>query len=134
MTTAEVQKFRAMVPVGAIIEVLCDNNMTYYAGPVNDYEFIWDDTNECFYQIRPNVSAYTQVESPAEIYFTGYSNIQRMVIRTNLEETINFLKNVGKKTDTEIQAILKKIRVLGGELRNTTHIQTSVGYADGHVD
>lgn len=132
MTTLDVQAIRAMAPAGAIIEVFCDNALIYYAGPAKDYEFIWDDTKGCFYQIRPNVSAYTQVQSPVEITAVPYEHIQRMVFKTNLQETIDFLKARGKTND-EVQQIITRVRVLGGELRNTTHIQTEVGYADGAV-
>ena len=132
MTTEEIQRIRSAMPEGAIIEIFCDNALTYYAGPVKDYEFIWDDTNECFYQIRPNVSAYTQVNSPVEITFNGYSNIQRMTIKTNLKETIEFLTARGY-TDAEIKDTIAKLTVLGGAMKNTTHIITENGYADGSI-
>lgn len=132
MTTADIQKFRNMVPANGIFKVFADNCQIYFAGPVKDYVSIWDDTNEVFYQLRPNVSAYSQVGSPIEISIVPYANIQQLVLQTNMQETIDFLKARGFDQPT-VDAYINRLTVLSGALSNTTHIQQSVGYGDGYV-
>jgi alpha-L-fucosidase len=133
MTTTDIQKFRNMVPANAIYKVFADNCQIYFAGPVKDYVAIWDDTNEAFYQLRPNVSAYSQVGSPIEISIIPYENIQQLVLQTNAKETIDFLKARGF-TDEEVNTYYNRLTLIsGGGLVNSTHVQENVGYGDGYV-
>lgn len=130
MTLDEVKRVRDIAGDNHIIAIGCDDNVTFWGGPVDGYEGIWDDENELFYQLRPNMSSHTQVASPIELTVVPYSTIQYVSIKPNLKETIEFLKDKVGKNDDEINTVIKNLKVFG-EKRNTAIMRPTQTYADG---
>jgi hypothetical protein len=109
MTVEEITRVRNLAG-NKIIKVFCDNALICNAGKIKGSEFIWDDTNNMFYNIIPSVS-HTQKNYPAEIIMCSYDMIQHMVIMTTYNETIKFLQDVGK-TEVEIDSIIENLDLL----------------------
>jgi len=110
MKLADVQRIREMAGENNIIRIFCDNVLTFFAGPVDGYEFIWDDDNNCAYQLRPNTSTFTQDVSPIEITIIPYEHIQYMYIQTDLKETIEFLK-ARRYDEQKINKVIENLKV-----------------------
>lgn len=129
MTLEEITSIRNTVGDNAIMAIMCDDNVTFFAGPAENYEFIWDDEEKIFYQLRPNMSTFTQVESPIEMTMVSYDSIQYIAVKQNYNDILSFLKSKGK-SDEEIKKIIDNLKVFS-TMRNTTSLKTDKGYADG---
>lgn len=129
MTLEEIKRVRDIAG-NHIMGICCDDNVTFWGGPVDGYESIWDDENELFYQLRPNMSSHTQVESPIELTIVPYSTMQYIIIKSNLRETIEFLKDKVGKNDEEINTVIENLKVFG-KGRNIAIKRVTNTYADG---
>jgi hypothetical protein len=93
MTVQEINDVKALAG-SKIIKMMCDNGFILYSKGDN-YDIIWDDTNQRLYQIRLNTNSFTQDKYPLELSVMPYMNIQNIIIPMDITDLIQLYEDHG---------------------------------------